>query len=194
MNLSLDQDYWSARYKENQTGWDLGEASTPIKQFLDQVTDKNIKILIPGAGNAYEAAYAYNMGFKNVYVLDFALLPLDNFKRTYPNFPMNQLYCEDFFDHEGSYDLIIEQTFFCALNPSLRSMYAEKMAKLLKDGGVLAGVLFNKNFTHVGPPFGGSKDEYIGYFEPFFDIQIMESCYNSILPRQESELFIKLVK
>ncbi|MCH7411412.1 TPMT family class I SAM-dependent methyltransferase [Belliella sp. DSM 111904] len=194
MNLSLDRDYWSARYKHNQTGWDIGEASTPIKQFLDQVKDKSLKILIPGAGNAHEAAYAYNLGFKNVFILDFATLPLDNFKRSYPSFPSDQLCCEDFFEHEGSYDLILEQTFFCALDPSLRSKYAKKMSSLLENDGVLAGVLFNRNFTHEGPPFGGSKEEYLRYFEPYFDIDIMETCYNSIPPRQDSELFIRMLR
>lgn len=44
------------------------------------------------------------------------------------------------------------------------------------------------------PPFGGNKAEYNGYFKKFFDILIMENCYNSTEKRQGMELFIKLQK
>ena len=54
----------------------------------------------------------------------------------------------DFFDHAGVYNLIIEQTFFCALDPSLRGSYVEKMHSLLADGGKIAGVLFDKEFEN----------------------------------------------
>ncbi|MBX2846521.1 MAG: hypothetical protein KTR13_09960, partial [Saprospiraceae bacterium] len=38
-------------------------------------------------------------------------------------------------------------------------------------------------------PFGGSKEEYLSYFEPHFNIKTFEKAYNSILPRQGNELF-----
>ena len=91
----------------------------------------------------------------------------------------------------GKYDLIVEQTFFCAIDPSLRTVYAEKMAKLLNPKGKLVGLLFDCNFDG-GPPFGGSKTEYITYFEPYFKFNFLEKCYNSISPRAGNELFICL--
>ncbi len=103
-----------------ETGWDLGAVSPPIKAYIDQLNDKNISILIPGAGNAYEAAYLFEQGFKNITVLDLAIKPLKNLKERVPDFPEHQLLHQNFFDHKGQYDLIIEQTFFCALDPSLR--------------------------------------------------------------------------
>ena len=48
-----EQKYWSNRYEEDRTGWDIGYPSTPLKEYIDQLTDKTISILIPGAGNAY---------------------------------------------------------------------------------------------------------------------------------------------
>ena len=68
------------------------------------------------------------------------------------------------------------------------------MHELLAPSGKLVGVLFNFPLNTQGPPFGGSKDEYIGYFEPMFEIKTMETCYNSIGPRMGNELFIQLVK
>ena len=60
-----NMQYWQNRYLENSTGWDLGDISPPIKAYIDQLNNKNIKILIPGAGNAHEAEYLHNQGFKS---------------------------------------------------------------------------------------------------------------------------------
>ncbi|HIP32727.1 MAG TPA: SAM-dependent methyltransferase, partial [Crocinitomicaceae bacterium] len=68
----LSQEFWSNRYKEESTGWDLGEISPPIKAYFYKVEDKGIKILIPGCGNGHEAEFLHNQGFSNVHVLDFA--------------------------------------------------------------------------------------------------------------------------
>ena len=101
--------------------------------------------------------------------------------------------CGDFFALQGSYDLVIEQTFFCALDPGLRTAYAEKIYSLLKPGGKLTGVLFNCAFQN-NPPFGGSESEYRQLFQQKFTIAVLENCYNSIASRSGKELFIKLVK
>ena len=114
-------------------------------------------------------------------------------KKRNPEFPQKQLVIGDFFEHVGKYDLIIEQTLFCALNPSLRSQYAEKTAELLCENGKLVGLLFNRDFVG-GPPFGGNKEEYLGYFQNHFSTVEMNECKNSIAPRQGTELFINLVK
>jgi len=189
MPQSLDENYWTSRYLQNQTGWDVGEATTPLKQYLDQLWDLDMKILFPGAGNAYEAAYAYNKGFKNVHVLDISKAPLDKFRKLYPRFPEDQIHHEDFFLHQGHYDLIIEQTFFCALTPNLRNDYVNKMTELLLPGGKLVGVLFDVDFGRDQPPFGGDREEYMACFDDKLKVKTMELCYNSIPPRAGFELF-----
>jgi methyl halide transferase len=192
MSNFLSADYWTKRYAVGQTGWDLGSPATPLKQYLDQIQNKSLRILIPGAGNAYEARYAFELGFHDVHVLDFSSVPLEHFKQNSPNFPDSQIHLQDFFSHQGSYDLILEQTFFCALNPSLRLKYVHQMKELLKPTGKLVGVLFNKIFENQGPPFGGTLQEYQMLFEREFDQVFIEPCHNSILPRQGSEVFIRI--
>lgn len=189
----LDEKYWSERYKSGLTGWDIGFPSTPIVQYLDQIVNKDVEILIPGSGNAYEAYYAFQSGFSNVHVLDISQEPLRNFKDKFPNFPSSNLHHGDFFEHHGSYNLILEQTFFCALNPSLRPKYVKKMSELLLKGGKLVGLLFNKEFNSPGPPFGGGIKEYQKLFHNSFEIDVMEECYNSIPARAGSEAFIRLI-
>jgi len=189
----MDATFWNNHYESNHTPWDLNEISTPLKEYIDQLTYKNSRILIPGAGNAYEAEYLHLQGFNNVFVVDFAQKALDDFALRNPSFPKEHLICSDFFMLENQFDLILEQTFFCAIDPSLRTSYAKKMKELLVDGGKLVGVLFNRNFEG-GPPFGGNEKEYRAYFEPHFRMVNMAECYNSILPRNGAELFVQLKK
>lgn len=188
--MKLDQDFWSDKYQSNQLGWDLGGVSPPLKAYIDQIENKDISILIPGAGNAYEAAYLLQEGFTNVSVLDIAKEPLKNLKKRAPDFPDHQMFQEDFFEHEGTYDLILEQTFFCALDPSLRVNYIDKMKSLLKMNGKLVGLLFDFRLDDLGPPFGGSEDAYTIDFKKRFQLNTIAPCYNSIKPRQGKELFI----
>ncbi|MEM9982653.1 MAG: SAM-dependent methyltransferase, partial [Bacteroidota bacterium] len=65
--MKLNENYWESRYQHQQTGWDIGYISTPLKTYVDQLTEKNIRILIPGGGNGYEAAYLLEKGFPHVY-------------------------------------------------------------------------------------------------------------------------------
>lgn len=191
---NLDEHYWSNRYQKDLTGWDLGVVSPPLKAYFDQLTDKSVKILIPGCGNAYEAEYLNEIGFKNVFVIDVSSIPLENFHKRCPSFPKEHLLEGDFFKLEASFDLIIEQTFFCALDPSLRGRYAKKMNHLLKERGKLVGLLFDTFLNEEHPPFGGTKVEYLKYFKDLFEIKTFETCYNSVKPRMGRELFIKLIK
>ena len=190
--MNLDKDFWNNKYVGNQIGWDLGAASTPLKEFIDTLKDKSMRILIPGCGNAYEAEYLHEQGFENVFVIDIAPLALEGFSERVPAFPKDHLILGNFFEHQGQYDLILEQTFFCALNPELRADYAKKMHELLAPNGKLAGVMFNFELTEKGPPFGGSAAEYEGYFNGLFSIEKMKPCTNSIKPRLGTELWVEL--
>lgn len=185
--------YWTQRYLENRTGWDIGYISTPLKEYLDQLTNKTLKILIPGAGNAYEAEYLFKNGFKNVFVLDISKVPLNEFAKRVPEFPESQLLQGDFFEHNDTYDLILEQTFFCSFVPTAenRLAYVSQMAKLLNLNGKLVGLWFDIPLTGdmEKRPFGGDKKLYISYLQKHFDTHTFEKCYNSIPPRQRNELF-----
>lgn len=191
MSNTLNAHYWNTRYQENRLGWDIGYPSTPLKTYIDQLDDKSLRILIPGGGNAYEAEYLFKNGFKNTSVVDLAETTKPNFLKRFPEFPEDQFLVQDFFDLEATFDLILEQTFFCALHPSLRKNYAKKMHELLSANGKLVGLLFDFPLDG-GPPFGGSVEEYRSYFEPYFTIEVLEPCYNSIKPRQGKELFFKV--
>lgn len=186
----LDQDYWDAQYKAKSTGWDLGQVSPPIKEYIDTLNNKNCSILIPGCGNTYEAEYLLQEGFTNVTVIDIAPTLVEDIKQKFADNPNIKIILGDFFEHQGQYDLIIEQTFFCALPPTMRQKYVWKMHQLLVEEGILAGLLFNRTFE-VSPPFGGSKQEYEKLFKSAFDFLKIGTATNSIAPRANSELFFE---
>lgn len=189
--MELNQEFWNQRYIDKNTGWDLGKSSPPLVAIFDSIENKKAAILIPGCGNAYEAEYLLKTGFTNVTLLDISPALVKAIEAKFKNAKGIRVMCEDFFDHQGQYDYIIEQTFFCALNPLLREQYVLKMHSLLKPSGWLTGVMFNRSFEKEGPPFGGTIEEYEELLSPFFDASFKESkC--SIDARQEVLLKAKL--
>lgn len=190
----LNSTFWEQKWRTHQTGWDIGYASPALLEFMSGYKNKDASILIPGCGNAYEAEVLADQGFKNITVLDFALEAIQKVEAKLNSRKEIRILHQDFFSHSGKYDLILEQTFFCAINPERRKELVEKMATLLNDNGQWVGLLFTKEFEKPGPPFGGGKEEYVSLFSPFFTIEKLEECYNSIPPRAGSELFMKMRK
>lgn len=191
-DVPMDQNYWETRWEKQETGWDIGYPSPAITKYMDGMADKNTAILIPGCGNAYEAEYLIQQGFTNITLIDIAPKAVARLKEKFEGVSAINIICADFFEHEGQYDLVLEQTFFCAIPPMKRKDYALKMHELLNTNGRIVGVLFDQQFNNPFPPFGGCPCEYKPIFENHFNIKTMEACYNSIAPRQGSEVFINL--
>lgn len=190
----LNADFWNHRWKSGLTGWDIGYASPPLVEYMSQYEDKSVSILIPGCGNSYEAENLLSKGFDNITLIDISEELTNRLRERFKKAPQIKVIYEDFFNHVGQYDLILEQTFFCAQILERREEYVRHIASLLKRGGRLVGVLFNVDFGKEGPPFGGDENEYRKLFSGLFDIRVMSPCYNSIPPRAGSELFVVMVK
>lgn len=192
--MNLDQYFWNNRYLTNEIGWDLTQVSPPIRKFIDGLTHFDLRILIPGAGNAHEAEYFFTKGFTQVVVVDLSQKAVDNFLKRVPNFPKKQARVGDFFELKGQFDLVLEQTFFCALNPALRAAYVKKCAELLAPDGTLTGLLFDAPLNSDHPPFGGSKKEYLDVFSSTFNCEEISLCQDSHPSRAGRELWINLTK
>ncbi|MEL7123027.1 MAG: methyltransferase domain-containing protein [Bacteroidota bacterium] len=190
----LNANFWNEKYDLNNTPWDIGHPSPPLINYVKKEVAKTEKILLPGAGKAYEAEWLHKNGYTNVFVCDWAEQSFSFLKERYPAFPAEQLLLADFFELEGTYDLILEQTFFSAIDPGLREAYAQKVQQLLKPGGKLVGVLFAANFPFQGPPFGGNKAEYQQLFSNYLDLITLEMASDSIKPRLGNEIFMTFEK
>ena len=189
----LDAKYWETRYIEHRTSWDIGYPNKVLTDFVENNLPKTAKILVPGAGKAYEVDHLWNLGYKNVYALDFSKTAKSIFTDRVLDFPEEQFITEDFFKLNEKFDAIIEQTFFCALSPNLRKRYVDQTFKILNPRGILFGLMFNFDKPE-GPPFGGSIEEYQSLFETKYSIKRMEACAESIPQRLGTELIVELIK
>lgn len=195
--MRLDRAYWQERYVNGTDGWDVGAPTIPLATYIEGLTDRALRILIPGCGRAWEGELLHQRGFHNVWLMDLTGAPFADLLERCPGFPREHLLIGDFFEHEGSYDLILEQTFFCALDPSLRDRYAKKMHALLAPGGRLVGVLFDDPQPGPdpnGPPFGGSSTSYRALFSRHFAHVELSPCHNSIPPRAGREAWLSVKK
>ena len=71
-DMSADPVYWEQKYQENDTPWDLGQASPPLRNLLD--SDQPIipnKAAVLGCGRGYDAILFAEYGFE-VYGFDFS--------------------------------------------------------------------------------------------------------------------------
>lgn len=185
--------YWDTRYQEKRTGWDIGYHNSLHTDYIEKNYTQEACILVPGAGSAYEVEYLWQRGFKNVYACDYAPMPKELFIKRVPHFPESQYLSGDFFQVTQKFDVVLEQTFFCAIDPKLREKYVEHMHSILKPKGIIFGVFFEMHKPD-GPPFGGSASEYKQLFSSKFEIATMKPSVESIPQRMGSELIVEFIK
>lgn len=193
VNDPSKQSFWNERCETKQTGWDIGYPSPAIAEYFSKFSDKEVAILIPGCGNAYEAEFLVSEGFKNITLVDIAPKAVEILRKKFAGNSNIRTLCADFFTIEEKFDILIEQTFFCAIPPDKRKEYVQKASEVLNPEGKIVGLLFDIMFEKEGPPFGGSRVEYEQLFNPLFDLKMIP-CLNSITPRAGTELFIELQK
>ena len=72
----MDKMYWNKRHEIGDAPWDIKQVSPPLKNYFDQLIDKEIEILIPGAGHAHEVKYLVSKGFRFVTVCDISSIAI----------------------------------------------------------------------------------------------------------------------
>ena len=192
--MKLDSKYWNNRYEQFDTGWDVGSITPPLEEYFSSFKMFNSKILVIGAGNGYEVEYLHNNNFLNVYYLDFSKKACSNFKNRVPSFPDQNILCKDFFNLKGKFDLIIEQTFFCAIKKNKRKLYVEKVYDLLKSKGKLVGLLFDREFEDDHPPLERLKNYILIFLKITLVLKFLKIVKNSLNSRKDHEIFIEFEK
>jgi SAM-dependent methyltransferase len=129
--------------------------------------------IIPGCGSGYEVVAFAGAGYA-VTALDFSPPAIARARASVGPALSDRIVAGDFFTHDlpaGSFDLIYERTFWCALPPARWPEMAARTAALLKPDGTLAG-LFYFGEKADGPPFGFSPGEPKDLFGPHFDLVV----------------------
>ena len=165
-------DFWDHRFRNGTTPWETGGAPAGLREFAARYElsagTPPPRTLIPGCGSAHDAALLDARGWR-VTALDFSPAAVEAARQTLSGAWRGELRCADFFtfDAGGSYDLVYERAFLCALPRTLRTAYADRVAALLGAGGLLAGYFFISE-EPKGPPFGIATEELERLLTPCF--------------------------
>jgi SAM-dependent methyltransferase len=160
-------EFWESRYRDNFIPWDAGKVPASLQAF-GQNLSPGARVLIPGCGSAYEAAYLSDKGC-DVLAIDFSPAAVEAARKNLAGFG-DIVRLADFFnfDFGQPFDVIYERAFLCALPRTMWSGYADRCAQLLKPNGVIAGFFFFADMPK-GPPFGTSQAELDTLMQPQFD-------------------------
>ena len=190
--------FWNGKYLNNEMGWDIGKP-TPIFIELEKKFKNNSHILVPGCGLGHDALY-FAKKKHIVDALDFSKYAINYISKiaSEENIDINTIN-RDFFllddTYNMKYDYILEYTFYCAINPSKRSLYAKKCFDLLKNKGVLKGLFLPLNIESCNnPPYHVTVNEIKKIFSDYFEILKVDRDINSISKRLGNEVYIEMMK
>jgi len=192
-----EQKDWQGHYESGDLRWDLGEVSPPIKRLWENRDIQPCNTIIPGCGRGHEALFLLENGFQ-VLGVDYSPGAIEYLSEEIRVRKLNgRALLENFFklneEHNEQYGLMIEQTFFCAISPEHRSLYVETAYRILKSGGILAGVFYETG-GEDGPPFNTTREDIHNNFEPYFKINRLEKSQHSAESRKGKEWLGVLVK
>lgn len=170
--------FWSERFEQNYTPWDLGRVPGQLRQFVVQA-GRTYATLIPGCGTGYEVACLSEAGWE-VTAIDFSVAAVDAARKVLGPWA-DRVRHADFFDFVPDHpvELIYERAFFCALPPRMREAVVERWAALLPADGLIAGFFFFGE-APKGPPFGISPAELHALMAPFFERIADEAVADSL--------------
>jgi len=155
---------WESMYRGGEDRWDLGGASPPLVAVLGrgEVSPPG-RALVPGCGRGHDVRLLAERGFDAVGV-DFAPKAVAEGRRLIRAVGSKGARIErrDLFrlpaSWRGSFDLVFEQTSFCAIHPDRREDWIRSVHGALRPGGLLLGLFMTFRYEE-GPPFGTTREE-----------------------------------
>jgi SAM-dependent methyltransferase len=179
---ALGPDFWGARYRAGDLAWDLEGPSPPFVRLDRAGFIAPCRVAVPGCGRGWEVAYLAERGYR-VTGIDFAPEAIDAAReRLAAAGAKAELIQADLFDlpkaTEAAFDLVLEQTCFCAIEPARRPDYVAAAHRLLAPGGRLIG-LFYACKGEGGPPFTTGPEEVRALFADRFEIRSLALTTNS---------------
>lgn len=190
--LSLGPMFWSDIYKQNRAGWDLDQPAPALIDMLPRLKLPKSKILVLGCGYGHDAAFLAQHGHI-VTALDYSKEAIEGARQKYGHIGNLHFVELDLFkiphSWNESYDLIFEQTCYCAVAPSQRNDLVALWKRLLHSQGQLMGIFF-ANEKREGPPFGGSEWEIRERLKNHFQFLFWGRWHTSVPSRHGKELFV----
>jgi SAM-dependent methyltransferase len=158
-------DFWDLRFREGFMPWDAGGVPAALREFLTREPTGQ-RVLVPGCGSGYEVRAFVDAGHE-VVAIDFSSAAIEAARGVLGDLG-RVLVQGDFFAHSfGSFDLVYERAFLCALPRPLWRRWAARVAAVVRPGGRLAGFFFWSD-DERGPPFGLKRAELEALLAPAF--------------------------
>jgi len=185
---------WEGMYAAGEDRWDLGGPSPPLVAALGRgEAGPPGRALVPGCGRGHDVRLLAVHGFDALGV-DFAAAPIREARALAAAVGSRGARFErrDLFalprSFDGTFDLVFEQTCFCAVNPARRDDYVRAVHRVLKPGGLLLGLFFHIR-SEEGPPFGTTPREIRHRFAGpgLFTLEGSRVAAESVQPRQGRE-------
>ncbi|KAL7413338.1 S-adenosyl-L-methionine-dependent methyltransferase [Mrakia frigida] len=176
---------WEKLWKATTTPWDKGFANPPLVALLEKVPQEvkmpekgqaGIRTLVAGCGRGYDVEAFSRLGGWDSWGLDLSETAIEEAKSWYSSLPTPStpigpvsFHALDFFTFDlpsGAFNLAFDNTFLCALPPSLRSAWGTRYAALLPSPGSL---LITRAYPLMdaaemakgtGPPWGLNMEIY----------------------------------
>ena len=168
--------HWDALYQEGDTGWDLGEAAPP---FVDLLAGADAppagRLIALGSGRGHDALLFAAHGFE-VLGVDFAPTAVAAATEAAAAQGLanhTRFLQADIFalppEYRAAFDVVLEHTCMCALDPRLLDEYAALVTRLLWPGGTYVA-LFYTHGRPGGPPFTTDAAAIRRLFAPRLEI------------------------
>jgi SAM-dependent methyltransferase len=164
---SAEPDFWETRYRQGVTPWDAGRVPPRLEGWLATLPARQ-RVLVPGCGSGYEVRRFVERG-DDVVGIDFSDAALDAARRTLGRFAHHVRKADFFAFSAPPFDVVYERTFMCALPPHERQRWAQRVADVMRAGGLLAGFFFLANKDR-GPPFGIAARDLHALLDPAFTL------------------------
>ena len=188
---------WERHYEEKDLRWDLDEVAPPFEHLWKERNILPCKAIVPGCGAGHEVIFLAKKGF-NVTAVDYTYGAIKLIESAFEkNNYSGEVLRQDFFkldcEYNEKFELILEHTFFCAINPNMRQAYVETTKRILKAGGYLIGLFYETN-EDGGPPFNTHQKDIEKYFSDSFMIESLSKTSHSAEQRREKEWLAVLKK
>jgi len=192
---SSSPEYWEHAYQSGDIGWDLGRSTPAFDQWIETCREPQ-SICVLGAGNGWDAVNFAIRGHE-VTAVDFSESAVKNMRSAVGKYEVKiDIRHMDIFNlHQkftNHFDVVLEYTCFCAIDPSHRNDYLKMVYHIMKPQGKLVGLLFpiDKDPSEGGPPFGVLLKPTIKLISRYFTLITQQITPLSINSRVGREVFI----
>jgi SAM-dependent methyltransferase len=158
---ATDAQWWDERYETGDTRWDGAGAHPLLDSLIPPLKITRCRVLVLGCGAGHDAAWWERQGHI-VTGVDFSQEAIDRARAQYGERDSLKWVQADAFklpkDWSSRFDIIFENTMFCAIPPARREELVRTWWRLLTPRGRVIGLALVMDKLS-GPPYGSSEWE-----------------------------------